>query len=366
MTRLLTSSEDEKRVLTGRSKHFAAAMLLLSTGLLPAMEAGASLVNIRQTLEGSYSYIAECVGWNPNDGCLSDPNPIDTTISKLTSDALKAKVKLEAADLKGSDQAFAEWDISVDNGGKVKTYSLLRVEADNRSSIDDYLDDDYITAIDLTATNQISFTDSVRTDDVNGKIFRFETIVTGNYISDRGYSASLGDEPAGLYPSSGPGAIFEHSVNVSSGIGSNFILDSDFYRFTDPAGIQLPGLLDNVFPANVTHRYLDIIYQGSDVDFSFDFTEQLRFALYNPDASYWLIGMGNDLMNTVTTYASVFDANGIHLPDARVISSQGFEYAPLLEFSDTGPVGGSVPVPATLALFGLGLASLGWSRRKKE
>lgn len=36
-----------------------------------------------------------------------------------------------------------------------------------------------------------------------------------------------------------------------------------------------------------------------------------------------------------------------------------------LSFSLTGPSSENVPVPATLALFGIGLAGLGWSRRKK-
>lgn len=354
MTKLLTSSEDKKRVLTGRSKHFAATMLLLSTVLLPAMEAVASVVTIRQTLEGTYS-IERCTSNTVLNGC-ENPYILEKTIAKLTSDELKAKVKLEPADLEGSKDSYAEWDIDVDNGGKVKTHSLLRVEADNL--------DGSITEIDLTARNQISFTDSVSTTDPNGKIFKFETIVTGNYFSDRLYAENADDTP-GLYPSSGPGAIFDHSITLSSGIGGNFPLDSDSYRFTDPRGPQDIGILEDLFPARLTHRYLDIIYEGSEVDFIFDFSEQLRFALYNPDAENWVIAMGNDLMNTITTYASVFDANGNLLPDARVMSSDGFAYAPLIQYSDIGSVGGSVPVPGTLALFGLGLACLGWSRRKK-
>jgi hypothetical protein len=355
MAKLLTSSEDKKRALTGRSKHFAATMLLLSTGLLPAMEARASVVTIRQTLEGTYSY-PQCTSNTVQNGC-EGLFIKDETIAKLTSDELKANVKLVPADLKGSKDSYAEWDISVDNGGQVKTHSLLRVEADNL--------DDSITEIDLTATNQISFKDSVSTTDPNGKIFRFETIVTGNYFSDRLYAENIGDTP-GLYPLiGGDGAIFDHSVELSSGIGANFHLDRDTYRFADPAGIQTIGILEDLFPASLTHRYLDIIYDGSDVDFIFDFSEQLRFALYNPDAENWVIAMGNDLMNTITTYASVFDANGNLLPDARVMSSDGFAYAPLTQYSDIGSVGGTVPVPGTLALFGLGLACLGWSRRKK-
>ncbi|WP_200249842.1 PEP-CTERM sorting domain-containing protein [Lamprobacter modestohalophilus] len=87
----------------------------------------------------------------------------------------------------------------------------------------------------------------------------------------------------------------------------------------------------------------------------------------NPDGAYWAFGMANDLGNTITTYASVFDAAGNLLPDARVMSDTGFSYAPLREYADLGNGGGNgvptqVPAPGTALLMALGLLGMGRTR----
>lgn len=66
------------------------------------------------------------------------------------------------------------------------------------------------------------------------------------------------------------------------------------------------------------------------------------------------IKMQNELRQTIVTTASAYDSNGNLLPDARVISSSGYVYAP-----NPGPL------PAAAWLFGSALVALGLVKRKK-
>lgn len=224
--------------------------------------------------------------------------------------------------------------------------------------------DEYLTEISVTATNQISFTDRVSTTDPLGTLFRFETVITGTLGTTTDYQAT-GEEAIFLGgPQGEKGATYDHEVNLSSSIAKTITYP---WQFFDLNGPQTGGFVTKEAPVDFTARFFDMVYKDSPLTFSFDFEDRLVAELKNPDGAYWAFGMANDLGNTITTYASVFDANGNLLPDARVVSETGgFSYAPLRQYANPGNGGGNgvptqIPAPGTALLMALGLLGMGRS-----
>lgn len=345
--------------------------------LLTAIDASAGLVGLtlEQTLDGTYSYQNTCPGNDTYNTCTA-PTPADTyldvQISKLTNSTVQANTSLEAVDLRlrGAKRAEAEWELDITPEGDIKTKSILRVAANDFSNPDP----DIIKSLNVTAQSRINFETMVgSTVDQQSQIFRFETVVTGLFQADRIYGNGS-DNGASLNSFDGNpgGANFDHYLSIGGGLvvdglAPNYTAITQEAQFADNGGDQRTDNISDTSSVALTYRYLDILYDGqADVKFAFDFTERLNFRLTGPDGA-WAMGMSNDLLNTITTYASVFDAStGALLPDARVTSSTGFTFAPLREFADTNNGGGgqgnngstSVPVPSPALLMGAGLLAL--------
>ena len=124
------------------------------------------------------------------------------------------------------------------------------------------------------------------------------------------------------------------------GISSNFTIDNGFTTFIGSAfqpattssqsgGSVHIGLVNNFASTNMTF---------SGIDFGFRVVDFVNDGPFKYD-QLWLI-------NSASAYAISGVADS---------STEGFSVSRVE----------AVPAPATLALFGLGLAGLGWSRRKK-
>jgi hypothetical protein len=256
----------------------------------------------------------------------------------------------------GTDEAYAEFEIDVENGGTVKTKSILRAVSDYTDKGDHF---DYVTSFKASTLNSIEFRDDVSTDDPLGKIFRFQTVVTGTFGSSRDFTES---GFGGLYPSGDdPAAEFDHKVAVAGILNAADSVNQS-KQFTDTGGEQEPLQYDT-FDVKLPYTFLDIVLPDSgQTVFSFIFEESLSFEFNGLDSAAWAVDMENDLKNTIRTYASVFDANGNLLPNARVISNFGFSYAPLPAFAGNGGSNGDVPVPTPASLLLAGLVGLWFSR----
>jgi hypothetical protein len=89
----------------------------------------------------------------------------------------------------------------------------------------------------------------------------------------------------------------------------------------------------------------------------------------NPAVNFWVVSSG---VITSFDFASGGALNGLFMASigSMVFAGMSDTAGPISAASETGLVferldpTSDVPIPATLALFGLGLLGLGWSRRK--
>jgi hypothetical protein len=336
----------KKTVLVSRCSILAA--MLISSSFVPLV--AATPITVTQKFTYGYSYLPKCTAFDIFGACISNTDPIVVDSVTQTNSLLQAHTRLDpTTEVKGTDETYAEFDIDVNNGGVVKSKSSVRA---NSNYSDDGVNFDYVTAFNASASTLIQFEDLVSTDNPNGKIFRFQAEVTGQFRTLRNFSDGYG----GLYPQNGdPAARFDHSLSLS-GLLTNDSLTSDSASFNNIPGLQPIDIQEDTKNVDLTLTFLDILYPSTTPQlFYFDFSDIMSFEMNNPDTGAWSMFMENDLSNTIRIYASVFDENGNLLPDARVNSSFGFTY-------DTLPVNtSSVPAPSgLLALGGLVL----WLRRK--
>lgn len=347
---------------------FAARVILSVVGVTGALNASASLVTINQSLSGNYTYLPPCAVLNGFVCESGPPVPTQAQITTLNNTGLNpnGRSQLDANDVNGASKVRALWEVDVDNAGTIKTYSNLQVAGRDPFTEPD-ANIDALQKIDVTARNRISFFDTVTTDDLRGNIFRFETRITGKFGVDRDYQ-TLFEYPTGLSPDliDRP-AVFEHKAEIgaeSSAAGGGIVTSKEEWVFRD-FGPQSAKIKSDEYPVDFSLRFIDILANDEgDFIFAFEFSDELRFELNNPDGDYWEIGMANDLLNTITTYASVYDKDGNLLPDARVVSSLGFSYAPLSDLNGDGGGGSSnVPAPSPAFLIAAGLLGMRLRRR---
>lgn len=341
----------------------------------------ASVVTVNQFLQYSYSYLPKCTSFDQFGACTSIDifNPEIDVDGRLENTTLGQSVRLVPGlthnafrGVGNGDSLYAQFTTDVRPGQPLKTKTELFYEADNDV---DPVNNDNLTDVRLRAVNSLNFFDKVVTDDPNGAIFRFETRITGKLEVIRSYGRAavngLDSVQGGLYPEdqSQPGAIYQNSVSMISALGGNINWGGALPELfeTDQGGLQPLSFLEAEKSVDGTHVFDDIIYSGDPVDFLFDYTDTLALdvrGIDSPDSRAYLL---NDLGNTITTFASVFDAEGNLIPDARVQSSlSGIEYDPLPRFANIGGGSGApVPLPAPLSLIGLGLAAIGFTRKRK-
>lgn len=335
----------------------------------------ASTLTVEQYFEYEYSYIPKCTAFDQFDACTSYPDPRDPRIKvekeRLTNSALGQSVRLvpslgneafRSFEGNSGESLYAEFTTDVRAGEPIKTKTEMFYESDKKGGAENK---DELTDVKLLAYSQLNFRDQVETTDPNGKIFRFETTITGTLRSIRAYGV---ETPGGLYPETQdlPGAEYRNLLLFGSTLGNNIDLQGEDLIETDPAGEQKSGFIEAEKPVDETYVFNDISYNGVAQTFVFYLTNWTSLEVRGIDADESRAFMANDLGNTITTYASVFDAAGNLLPDARVRSSlSGFEYAPLARFTDnSGSDTSPVPTPSTLVLLAVGLSMMAIRSRK--
>lgn len=340
-------------VRTVAHHHVLAVILLTAVGVPGAW---AVPVTVSQDLLYEYSYIPKCTAFDNTGGCTSSQDPINISPPLMTSSTLQSKTRLEPSPVPhGTDKAYAEFEIDVDNGGVVRTKSSLLARSDYGDEGDNF---DYVTSFYASASNRITFNDTVSTTDPDGEIFRFQTVITGQFRTRRNFTDTQSGY-GGLFPQNGsPAAQFIHNLAVSGALTASTV-ENDQQIFSNQPGVQPNEFQEDTHEVELELTFLDILYSGQPQQFTFEFSEFMSMEMNGPDTGFWGMFTENDLQNTIRTFASVFDAAGNLLPDARVMSSSGFTYDPLPQFANSG-TGGSptVPVPMPVALLAAGFAAL--------
>ncbi|MCB1841495.1 MAG: PEP-CTERM sorting domain-containing protein, partial [Halioglobus sp.] len=314
----------------------------LALALLPAAQAGATILTASQSVTITGKYLPDPIP-NPNA-----PDPRVDFSDRYNGSSLGAST-FDFSSNPGIDDGSVFWFSTIDPDGFVRTASDLRL---NHS----FGGEDF-TDLKVEVNSTVSYADTITTNDPNGAFFRFQTRLTGNLFNQVTY-----DNPQAGGASR---AVYQTDASFSSRIANTGgDADETFKVRETDSTLPRPG----IFGSNVDESKLliadilfeDLLFRGSAIFFGWDYSDNFLIDIAGIDIGSIDILMQNELRQTIVTTASVYDANGVLLPDARVISTEsGYVYA---------PIGGSVeppnpvPVPSSALLLLLGCLALSLRR----
>jgi hypothetical protein len=136
------------------------------------------------------------------------------------------------------------------------------------------------------------------------------------------------------------------------------------------SGVSLWGLFQNdeIAPGRFTGNLLAHGLTQADA-YNSAFTSPL-----DKDLNLFCFGCSSDTQNFITSAPAFTGVGTLDLTGYSILAAGSYGDIHDDDFSPGTIIGqwkiidssAQIPTPATLALFGLGLAGLGWSRRKKE
>ena len=312
----------------------AAALLLLS-----AAQTNAQSLTATQNVTITGKYIPQ----NPPNV----PDPRQPISDSYTGSSLGDST-YDFSSVTGIEEGSAFWFSTIDADGFVRAASDLEIKH-NFGNGPDFSD------LKVEVSSTVKYSDTLGSDSEFAERFVFQTRLTGYLINNVTY-----DNPQFGGASK---ATYETDAQFSSTIATVGLLENLPNQAFDVGETSSELAVPGPFNENVSERdnlnvvisFDELLYaRGSSIDFDWEYSDNFLVDIESIDVGSIDIKMQNELRQTIVTTASVYDGDGNLLPDARVVSTSGYVYAP-----------NPVPLPAAVWLFGSALVGLGLLKRKK-
>lgn len=340
------STLPSRRAASVRGHGVPALVAALTLAALPFSEANAYALTATQT--------ASISGFEIDTDDPPDlPDPREAINESFNGNATSVS-DYDFSTIRGVDNGSVEWFSQGDSNGTIRLSSELGLGHVFDAGGYDFTD------IKIDASQTVSYSDTVSTSDSRGRFFRFETVLTGDLSSTVNYG---NPETSGATTADYRSRV-SFSSNIASDIGGadQVVGFGQTNSIKDPGAFEFGEQVDESDDLSVTVAFEDVAYFLAPVVFSWTYTDSFEVDIQNIDAGSIDLQMMNDLSNTIITRASVYDINGVLLPDARVQSESGFVYDPL--DGDVVEPPNPVPVASSALLVLLGCLGLSVRRRK--